>query len=179
MGATVKFSKEKELEIIRLYLEEFKTQKEIADIYKTYNTSIRRVLMRNNIPIRGNSEIQRVINLEDIRSQENTSGFDYFLGILASDGCITNGTVILDFAEQDKEILTYWNEFLGNKCNINVSYHPVYNIPQYRISFKNQEVCNFYKQFGIVPRKSLDLTLSKINNNILLGIFDGDGSVFN
>lgn len=43
-----KFSKEKELEIINLYKRGF-TQKEIADKYGTFNTSIRRVLLRNNV----------------------------------------------------------------------------------------------------------------------------------
>ena len=38
-----KFSKEKELEIINLYKRGY-TQKEIAEKYNTFNTSIRRVL---------------------------------------------------------------------------------------------------------------------------------------
>ena len=179
MGTNVKFSKEKELEIIRLYIEEQKSQKEIADIYLTYNTSIKRVLERNNIAIRSNKEIQRVIKLKDIQLKENTPEFDYFIGILASDGCITDNKVILDFAEQDREILTYWNEFLGNKCNINISYHSIYNTPQYRISFRNKDICDYYEQFGITSKKSLNLQLSFINSHVLRGIFDGDGSVFN
>lgn len=39
-----KFSEDKEKEIIRLYTEEHKNTVEIADIFSTYNTSIRRVL---------------------------------------------------------------------------------------------------------------------------------------
>lgn len=103
MGKTVKFSKEKELEIIRLYIEEEKTQKEIADLYGTYNTSIRRVLLRNNITIRSNKELQGIIRLEDITSKENTPEFYYFLGIMISDGCITGNRVVLDFSEKIKK----------------------------------------------------------------------------
>ena len=102
-----KFSKEKELEIIRLYVDEQKTQKEIADLYNTYNTSIRRVLQRNNVVIRSNSEVQRKVSLEDIIHKEGTDSFDYFLGILITDGCNTNGAIILDFCEKNKEILDY------------------------------------------------------------------------
>ena len=39
---------------------EGKSQKEIAKYYGTFNTSIRRVLLRNNIILRGNNKIQRL-----------------------------------------------------------------------------------------------------------------------
>lgn len=48
----VKFSKEKEETIIRLY-KQGKSQKEIGLMFDTFNTSIRRVLLRNNITLRG------------------------------------------------------------------------------------------------------------------------------
>lgn len=54
-----KFGEEKEKEIIRLYTEENKSTLEIANIFETYNTSIRRVLERNNVKIRSCSEAQR------------------------------------------------------------------------------------------------------------------------
>lgn len=76
-----KFNKEKEQEIIRLYTEEAKSTLEIAKIFGTYNTSIRRVLERNDIKIRSYSESHRFIELEDISSKEGTQDFDYFLGL--------------------------------------------------------------------------------------------------
>lgn len=172
-----KYSEEKVTEIIRLYVEEEKTQKEIADIFGTYNTTIRRILQRNNIPIRSNSQIQRLVELEDIKKHEGTESFDYFIGVLITDGCNTNGAIVLDFAEADKEILDYWNEFLGNKCNINVSYHKVYNTPQYRIAFRNPEIVKYLESFGIVPRKTFNVKLNYVNWNVLRGIIDGDGSI--
>lgn len=123
-----------------------------------------RVLKRNDIKIRSYSESQRFIELEDISSKEGTQDFDYFLGLLATDGCVTNNKIILDFSEENKELLDYWNEFLGNKCNINVSIHKVFKVPQYRISFRNEEVANYLATFGIIPRKSLNLS-------ILIGMF--------
>lgn len=91
--------------MIRLYVEDNKTQKEIAEIFCTYNTTIRRILQRNNIEIRGNSEIQSFIKLEDIKDKEGTNSFDYFIGLLASDGCVTNNNIVLDFADQICEFL--------------------------------------------------------------------------
>jgi len=172
-----KFSEEKEQEIIRLYTEENKTTNEIAVLYNTYNTSIRRVLIRNNIPLRTYGEAIRKVSLEDIKSKEGTRDFDYFLGLLATDGCITDNKIVLDFAEQNKELLYYWNEFLGNKCNITVSIHKVFKTPQYRIAFRNVKIVEYLGTFGIVPRKTHSLTLKYINWDILRGIIDGDGCV--
>lgn len=172
-----KFSEDKEQEIIRLYTEENKNTNEIAKLYNTYNTSIRRVLERNNILIRSYGVAQRKVNLEDIKSKEGTSDFDYFLGLLATDGCITNNRVVLDFSEENKELLDYWNEFLGNKCNITVSMHKVFKAPQYRIAFRNEEVCEYLETFGITSNKTFDLTLKYINWDVIRGIIDGDGCV--
>lgn len=174
-----KYTKEQELEIVRLYVEDGKNQKEIAEIFGTYNTTIRRILLRNNIEVLGNSERQRKINLSDIKPKEGTDAFDYFLGVLITDGCNTNGAIILDFSEKDKEILNYWNEFLGNKLNINVSIHNKYKTPQYRIAFRSKPVVEYLEKFGIVERKTSIAKLNYINWPILRGIIDGDGSVFN
>lgn len=172
-----KFSEDKEQEIIRLYTEEGKNTNEIAKIYNTYNTSIRRVLERNQVEIRSYGVAQRKVELSDIRSKEGTQDFDYFLGLLATDGCITDNRVVLDFSEENKELLDYWNEFLGNKCNINISTHKIFKVPQYRIAFRNQEVCDYLAEFGIVQNKTFNLVLKYINWDVLRGIIDGDGCI--
>ena len=107
MSTNKKFSQIKEDEIIKLYTIDNKTQEEISKIYNTYNTSIRRVLLRNNIEIRGNSDIQKFINYEDFISKKDTNEFYYFIGLLASDGCITGNRVVLDFSNKNKELLNY------------------------------------------------------------------------
>lgn len=172
-----KFSEDKEQEIIRLYTEEGKNTNEIAKIYGTYNTSIRRVLERNNVEIRSYGVAQRKVELNDIKSKEGTRDFDYFLGLLATDGCITDNRVVLDFSEQNKELLNYWNEFLGNKCNIITSIHKVFKIPQYRIAFRNQDICDYLATFGIIQNKTFNLTLKYMNWDVLRGIIDGDGCI--
>lgn len=177
MGKVEKFSKEKENEIIKMYVNENKTQKEIANYFGTYNTSIRRVLLRNNITIRSNSELLSFVKLENLKNKEGTESFDYFLGILATDGCITDDRIVLDFSEENKEILNYWNDFLGNKCNITMSIHKVYKTPQYRIAFRSSDISEYLKTFGIIPRKTSILCLKYINWSVLRGIIDGDGCI--
>lgn len=172
-----KFTDEQELEIVRLYEEEKLSMQKIADKYATYATSVRRILNRRSVKTRTLKEANSVIHLKDIKSKEGTRDFNYFLGLLATDGCITSNRVVLDFSESNKELLDYWNEFLGNKCNITKSIHKVYKVPQYRIAFRNQEICDYLGSFGIIPRKTYGLTLKYIDWDVLRGIIDGDGCI--
>ena len=81
----MKFSREKEEEIIKDYLEG-KNTVEIAEKWNTYNTSIRRVLLRNNINIRTASEAKRTVNTNPFKLGDEYS--EYFLGLLLTDGWI-------------------------------------------------------------------------------------------
>ena len=172
-----KFTDEQELEMVRLYEEEKLSMQKIANKYDTYATSVRRILNRRSVKTRTLKEANGVVHLEDIKSKEGSKDFNYFLGLLATDGCITGDRVVLDFSESNKELLDYWNEFLGNKCNITKSIHKIYKVPQYRIAFRNKEICDYLGSFGIVPRKTFDLTLKYIDWDVLRGIIDGDGCV--
>lgn len=172
-----KFTDEQELEMVRLYEEEKLSMQKIADKYDTYATSVRRILNRRSVKTRTLKEANGVVHLEDIKSKEGSKDFNYFLGLLATDGCVTGDRVVLDFSESNRELLDYWNEFLGNKCNITKSIHKIYKVPQYRIAFRNKEICDYLGSFGIVPRKTFDLTLKYIDWDVLRGIIDGDGCV--
>ena len=163
--------------IVELYLKEHKNTVEIAKMFNTYNTTIRRILIERKVPLISIKERLQKVALDNIKNQEGSSDFDYFLGILATDGCITENRVVLDFSENNKEILDYWNTFLGNVCSIKCSIHKKYQVPQYRIDFRNQEICDYLSSFGITPRKSLTLKLKYINWDVLRGIIDGDGCV--
>lgn len=159
-------------EIIRLY-NEGKSTFDIEKLLGVSRGAIRYRLKCNGITCRPRAKVE----LNDIKSKEGTPEFDYFLGILATDGYIYRGRVVLEFAENNKDILTYWNEFLGNKCNINSHIDKRDNKTYYKISFMNQEICDYLATFGITERKSLTLKLKYIDWNVLLGIFDGDGSL--
>lgn len=172
-----KYSADKEKEIVRLYTEENKNTVEIAKLFNTYNTTIRRILLRNNVEVRSYGIARRFVELQDIKSKEGTRDFDYFLGLLATDGCVTNNNIVLDFSEENKELLYYWNEFLGNKCNINCSIHKIFKVPQYRIAFRNKDIVKYLETFGITPNKTFNLHLKYINWDVLRGIIDGDGCV--
>lgn len=57
--------------IIKLYRDGY-TQKEITDRLGTYNTSIRKVLLKYNIPIRNISEVNRFCKINPFKDGMNT-----------------------------------------------------------------------------------------------------------
>jgi len=117
------------------------------------------------------------IQLNDIKDKEGTKEFDYFLGLLATDGCVTSNRVVLDFCEANKELLLYWNSFLNNKCNITQTIHKKFKTKQYRIAFRNSEIVKYLANFGIIPNKTNNIKLKYINWDVLRGIIDGDGCI--
>ena len=171
-----KMSKVKENYIIKLY-NNGKTQKEIAKIFNTYNTSIRRVLLRNNIKIRSNSEIQSFINKNPFN---NNCKSDYFLGLLIADGCISNGKLTLSLHEKDKYILYEFAKFLSKKIKVNKYFHKQHNKYQYYVNTRDKKVVNYLKNKANFDNKSKDAKIyTEINWNIFRGIFDGDGGILN
>lgn len=166
----MKWNKEKEEQIIDMYNKGV-SQKEIADYFNTYNTSIRRVLLRNNFEIRNNSDIQSYVkNLPK-------DNLDYWLGWLASDGCVHNGRVTLQVQEKDREVIENFKEYLGGRVNIKTLTHSVYKSKHFRIDFKNKNIVKELLGLGITPNKSLTFNYKgKINYKFLLGVFEGDGS---
>ena len=115
-------------------------------------------------------------NIDTIKNKLNTPEFEYFLGILATDGSICNNIIALEFSEENKEILDHWNNFLGGNMNINIHTN-ARGVDYYKIAFQDLEFSKMLESYGITAKKSYTLELSYINWNILLGIFDGDGSL--
>jgi len=173
MSYQIGFSEEKEDKIIEMYLSG-KDQVVIAKHFNTYNTSIRRVLLRRNIKILSKSERDRLItptffnNYSDINIQ-------YWLGVIASDGCITRNRLV--FEAKDKEWVENFRDFLNPKINITIT-QPKRGNTLYRMSCGVKGLKEELFKYGIIPNKSLVLEWKMpITNHFLRGIFDGDGCI--
>jgi len=173
MNPINKFTEEKNQEILRLY-EEGMSQKDIAILYNTYNTSIRRVLLRNNIAIRSNKEIQSYISTNPFRLGEDES--DYFFGLLVADGCISANRLTLGLKKDDIYMLYRYANFLGTKVNVNSYFHKNHNKFQYEVKVRNEEITIFLQKQAQFINKSEKLQLFiPLTWAILRGITDGDG----
>lgn len=177
-----KFSKDKEILICKLH-DEGQSPTQIARTLGTYNTSIRRVLIRNGHKLKDNSEAQSCVkgnpfkNLSDNETQ-------YWLGFLVADGNISTVTkdkqysIDLSLCEKDKHHLDRYINFLGNGPKLRSYTDKRFGTKSYSVRFGNKEIHNFLNCLGITPKKSLTIELeTPITWPMLRGILDGDGSV--
>lgn len=174
-----KWTKEEIADIIEMYNNGLSCQS-ISEKYGCTRSVVQYQLKKQGVVLRSLKGIKhsvkhRVVELNVWKSKEGTPNFDYFIGMLASDGCIVNTCVALEL--KDKEILDNYNSFLGNVCNINSRQSKINGNIYYNIKYKNEDIVNYLETFGIVPKKSNTLKLKYINWDVLRGIFDGDGSI--
>lgn len=175
-----KFSKEKELEIITMY-KGGKNTKEISKIFNTFNTSIRRVLLRNNIKIRTSDKVLRLCKHNPFRRNDEYS--EYFLGLLLTDGSITkekrssrNCGINLSLSEVDSYMIKNFRDWASPNSKITKTYQKINGSYMYSITITNQEAEEWLKRKGNFINKSYFCKIyTPITWNILRGIFDGDG----
>lgn len=175
-----KFSKEKDKNICDLYLEGINT-KEIAKIYNTFNTSIRRVLLRNNITIRTQSDVRAIVKTNPFDDLNNAQT-RYWLGYIIADGSIssTNNNRshhYIDLSTNlDKDHLLKYIDFLQYPIKLKIYYNKKYKCNEYSVRFSSIKIWNYMQSLGITPNKSLNINITiPMTWELLHGIFDGDG----
>lgn len=172
-----KFSPEKELEIIRKYREGM-TQKQIADEYGTFNTSIRRVLIRNGIIPKGNDKQQRLCKHNPFKRNDEYS--DYFFGLLITDGNIEKERhrINLSLNERDGYIIEEFIKWSSPKTKITKIHQKLNDSYMWNATITNEEAYEWLIRRGNFHNKSYEAKLYiPLNYNILRGIIDGDGGI--
>lgn len=175
-----KFSLDKELDIINMYKLGM-TQKAIAEKFNTFNTSIRRVLKRHNIVLRGNDKVQRLCKHNPFKRNDEYS--EYFLGLLLTDGCISkeksnsrNYSINLSLSEVDKDVVEKFRDWASPTTKVSKIYQKLNSSYMYSVNITNAEAEDWLRRKGNFYRKSYECKIyTHITWNILRGIFDGDG----
>lgn len=169
-----RFNPEKESEILRMYRGGM-TQKQIADELGTYNTSIRRVLIRNGITPKGNDKQQRLCKHNPFRKGDEYS--DYFLGLLMTDGNIDDRHRIrLSLNEKDGYLIQEFLNWASPKSKLTKTLQKLNNSYMWSASITNEDAYEYLIKRGNFHNKSFEAKLyTPINYTILRGIFDGDG----
>lgn len=172
-----RYPKSKEEEIISLYRKGF-DQKSIGEMYHTSNTAIRRVLLRNNIPIRGSSKVQRFCKHNPFKKHDEFS--EYFLGLLLTDGCIykkAGGKAInLSLSETDGYLVEAFRDWSSPKTKVSKTFQRRNSSYMYSVNIMNEEAVLWLERKGNFHRKSFEAKIYvPITWTILRGIFDGDG----
>ena len=177
--------KEYDSQIIKLYNDGYSMQ-HIGKILGLSRASICYRLKVNNIErrkVKGIEHSQRnpTITLEFFKTKISyeKDNFDYFLGILASDGNVINNVVrISGIADENTEFLEHWCNYLENKVTIHRRLRKNKGSYYSEVCFKNKDIVNLLsKEYGITPNKTFTVKLPYINWNVVRGVFDGDGSL--
>ena len=161
--------------IIREYVNG-RNAKSIANELGTYNTSIRRVLLRNNIVPRDPSEALKTV--KDTIFTCMSEEAQYWIGYIIADGTIGNNdnSISLSTVEKDKDHLNRYSIFTGVK--IHKVLNKKFNLYEYRVSFRNKSLKKWFISQGITSNKSFNIKLGiPLTASIVRGIFDGDGYV--
>ena len=172
-----KFNQQKEQEILLMY-REGKTQKEIAEYFGTFNTSIRRVLLRNNIIPKGNDVQKRLCKHNPFKRGDEYS--DYFLGLLLTDGNIdSRGRIRLSLNSEDEGLIEQFRDWASPKSKITKTLQKLNNSYMSSVSFTNREALEYITKMGNFVNKSFEAKLYiPMNYHILRGILDGDGGFY-
>lgn len=172
----MKFSKEKEQSIINDYLAGQDTVS-IGKKWNTYNTSIRRVLLRNGITPR---TVKEVLGVKENPFHNNDEKSEYFLGLLLTDGCIYHrkdtNSVSISLALKDKEMVEQFRDFVCPKNKVSKILQKKYNTFMYSAQVRSDKIAAWLEERGNFHNKSYECDIYiPITPHILRGIFDGDG----
>lgn len=101
----------------------------------------------------------------------------YFLGLLASDGCVYDNTIILNLNKRDEYIIhDFMNDIDGDHYNISHSKDGCCRITIY----SKKMVVDLFK-YGIIERKSKRLEYpnlrEELHRHFIRGYIDGDGTI--
>jgi hypothetical protein len=164
-----------EIEIVNRY-NKGESALAIAKSFNTYNTSIRRILKRNNVLLRSLYEskdngIDKVFLL-------NSAIRDYWIGYIIADGSVSlnSNKIEINCALKDKEHLQKYANWLN--INLHIYRDKRFNVFCCKASFANKTVKEYLIDLGITPRKSMTIKLlGSLNRDILRGVIDGDGYI--
>lgn len=173
----MKFSKEKESSIISDYKAGLNTV-EIAKKWNTYNTSIRRVLLRNNIIPRTGKEVHTRVKTNPFKIGDEKS--EYFLGLLLTDGNIYHSKIInsssISLSLKDKEMVEKFRDFICPRNKVSKILQKKYNTYMYSVAVRSDIVSEWLESKGNFNNKSYNCDIYiPLTPHILRGIFDGDG----
>lgn len=175
-----------EKEILESYIEKGLSAKDISNKLNKSTTTIFRYFKKYGLKSNVGSQGARKHKFNEtffevIDSEEKA----YWLGFIAADGCIYNNSnawrLQINLKGSDKEHLEKFQASIGSTYKIAEKTVGKSNVCQLKVNSK--AMCFNLIELGIVERKSLEVKMPKISNDLIRhfirGYFDGDGNIKN
>ena len=167
-------------EIIKYYLSQPMTLKQVEDKYELSHPTISKIL--TDIPKYTKAKLNNPNMKEHFFQEINCEENAYFLGLLISDGNIfkddtgRQASISITLNLKDEYILEKFKEVLQTNTSIG---HDRRGCGQ--IAVRSNIMAEDLAKYGVVPRKSYNTYLPQVPNqymwHLIRGIFDGDGSI--
>lgn len=167
-------------EIIKYYLSQPMTMKQVEDKYELSHPTVTKILkdISKYSKAKLNNPNANERFFKNIDSEEKA----YFLGLLISDGNVfkdstgRQASISITLDLNDEYILQKFKEVLNVNTSISKDGRGCG-----QIAIRSNLMADDLKQYGVVPRKSYITYLPKINDiymsHLIRGILDGDGSI--
>lgn len=154
---------------------------EIAEQLNCSSSNITRRLKKIGIEIKRNYSKHRYSRLgrhsinEDFFNVINNEAKAYFLGLMYSDGSVTNNQFYLKL--KDEDIIIKFKKCLESSAPIQRRYNGNYD--SYCLTISSKKSCSNLIKWGCVPNKTKIIQLPKLREDLyrhfIRGFFDGDG----
>ena len=166
-------------EIVKYYLSQPMSLKEVEDKYNLSHPTISKIL--KDIPKYTRAKLNNPGLNERFFNQLNQDSA-YYLGLIIADGNVfkdatgRQASISITLNEEDEYLLTSFKELLNANTSIS---HDGRGTSQFAV--RSDIMAKDLSQYGVIPRKSYFTYLPKIQNDLMSdlirGIFDGDGSI--
>ena len=173
-------TEELEQEIIKYYLSQPMTMKQVEDKYKLSHPTITKIL--KGVPKYTKTKLNNPNMREHFFQDINEEAKAYFLGLLISDGNVfkdntgRQASISITLHLKDEYMLEKFKEVL--QVNTSVG-HDGRGCGQ--IAVRSNIMAEDLAKYGVIPRKSYSTYLPKVSYemmpHLIRGIFDGDGSI--
>ena len=167
-------------EIIKYYLSQQMTMKQVEDKYELSHPTITKIL--KDVPKYTKAKLNNPNMKEHFFQEINEEAKAYFLGLLISDGNVfkdntgRQASISITLDLKDEYMLEKFKEVL--QANTSVG-HDGRGCGQ--IAVRSNIMAEDLAKYGVVPRKSYNTYLPPISKemmpHLIRGIFDGDGSI--
>ena len=173
-------TKELKQEIIKYYLSQPMTMKQVEEKYELSHPTITKIL--KDVPKYTKAKLNSPNMKERFFQEINNEASAYFLGLLISDGNVfkdntgRQASISITLDLKDEYMLKKFKEVLQTNTSI------VYDGRGCgQIAVRSNIMAEDLAKYGVVPRKSYSTYLPQISKemmpHLIRGIFDGDGSI--
>lgn len=146
--------------------------------FNCYDCRIKRIAKENNIKLKPFKEMcddRRIVKSNPFNKNDPES--NYWLGMIAADGCVHENRLTLGLQECDLNHIEKFRDFINPELKITKTIKDHKHV-MFMTSFRSIETKQYLHSIGLTNNKSMTINYKKkITKDFLRGVIDGDGYI--